>query len=58
MSWWASDKVEVYPQGKNFIEQEKYNLGLSVGTQYVGCPTCADAAALVHVNSVDMQTAI
>ena len=43
---------------KNLISQEQFNLGFSVGTQYIGCPTCADDTALVHNNSIDMQTAI
>ena len=34
------------------------DLGYKIGTQYVGCPTCADDTALAHTSSIDMQVAI
>ena len=43
---------------KNLISLEDASLGLYIGTEYIGCPTCADDTALVHTNPVDMQVAI
>ena len=43
---------------KALINLEESDLGYRIGTEYVGCPTCADDTALVHSNAIDMQIAI
>ena len=42
----------------NLISLEEADLGMKIGTQFVGCPTCADDTVLVHTSCVDMQVAI
>jgi hypothetical protein len=53
----SASQYKVYTN-KNLVALEKANLGFSIGTEYVGCPTCADDTALVHSNSVEMQASI
>ncbi len=43
---------------ENLLDLQNANLGMNIGTQYIGCPTCADDTALIHTNVVDMQATI
>jgi hypothetical protein len=53
----SAGQYKVYTN-RNLLKQKEANLGLSIGTVYAGCPTCADDIALVHDNSVDLQTSL
>jgi hypothetical protein len=53
----SAGQYKVYTN-RNLIDQECADLGVTIGTSYAGCPTCADDTALVHVNYVDLQTAL
>jgi hypothetical protein len=53
----SAGQYKVYTN-RNLIDQECADLGVTIGTSYAGCPTCADDTALMHENSVDLQTAL
>ena len=40
---------------KSLLNLEKASLGYDIGVQFVGCPTCGDDMALVHLNIIDIS---